>query len=72
MEDEGIGQCQLGWIHYNLVGVIDRSIDGDTPGFVMNDAFAVFTSGLCAVSVAVIPGGGTVTGRHRTYLPALD
>jgi hypothetical protein len=72
MEDQGIGQCQFGWIHHNLIGIVDRSIDGDTPGFVMNYAFAVFTSSLCAVSVAVIPSGGTVTGRHRTNLSVLD
>ena len=60
VEDQGVSRRQFAWVRDNLIGVIDRGIERDTPRLVAHDSFTVLASGICRVAVAAKCGGWDV------------
>ena len=60
MEYEAVSYRQFAWIRKDLVGVINRGMQRDTPGLMPNDAFAIFACGLRVVAVTVKDGCAVV------------
>lgn len=54
VKHNGVSDGQLVRIGHNLTGIMDNSIDRQTPGLVVDNAFAMLTGRLGAVPVAVI------------------
>jgi hypothetical protein len=71
MEYEDVAKRQFGWVRNDLIGVVDSRIEGNAPGLVPDNPFAVLACRLRIIAVAVIPEDRLVAVSHRYPLAFL-
>jgi hypothetical protein len=69
VQNQMVCQRKFRWVHDNLVCVLDGRVAREAPAFMGKQVATMFTSGLRAIQVAVVPCRGARVGHLSSSDP---